>query len=194
MNYNDFMTHTKKLFNQLSIKCLNYEHESYPTFLNNFINHINTIEEKKEQVNIDDIINIMFDVIISNCWFQYSSFNHREIKYLFNQRITQSISTFQKKNQEYVSKYNNTTEPDILENFKMPKLYNINISPENVLIGYLRKHFMSIIQILTYIEKHVKDDEWMSSFIPDNNDIIQEKLGDIFIYMMIFNGLINDKK
>jgi len=103
------------------------------------------------------------------------------------------LSLFSVKNAEYVSKYSTEKITDVLYNFKSASKYRTLIDPIECLLGYVLKHFLSLFQILDYIiEMKMFQNGTYQDFYDKNKNTIEEKIGDIFIYMLLLNGLLNE--
>lgn len=100
---------------------------------------------------------------------------------LFNKildaRIDRLRALFERKRAEYAS------DVDVLINFRRGAEL-MRCTPERVLGGYVCKHILSVYDIIDKIERGGRVEE----------DVIDEKVGDVIVYMVLLEGLYVDRQ
>ena len=102
--------------------------------------------------------------------------NNERFQKLMTDRFEKTLSVMGNKKAEYAS------DVDVLINFKKAGLKS-NQSPEKALKGFLLKHETSLDDIIDKLDRGI---------LP-TKELIDEKLGDIFNYTLLLEGLIIER-
>lgn len=99
-----------------------------------------------------------------------------EFDEIINNRLDEIKNTLSIKAKEYIR--NN----DVLHNFNVAARIN-NITREKALLGFMTKHYVSLLDIINDIDNNKLPSEIM----------LNEKIGDILIYLCLLEVSIKDK-